>query len=140
MLLRHEATADPARDGADETCAHEIERDWPGANTMLYALYPMGSHGRATTHGFRTVASTILNESNLFNRDWIERQLAHVERNEVRRAYNAAEWMPDRRRMMQWWADHITAVSLEGDEVVQLAQAIRGNTGLEIQRLFRQTR
>jgi len=51
---------------------------------------------RATTHGFRAVASTILNESNLFNRDWIERQLAHVERNEVRRAYNAAEWMPDR--------------------------------------------
>jgi hypothetical protein len=49
------------------------------------------------------IASTILNESNLFNRDWIERQLAHVERNEVRRAYNAAEWMPDRRRMMQWW-------------------------------------
>jgi hypothetical protein len=86
------------------------------------------------------MASTILNESNLFNRDWIERQLAHVERNEVRRAYNAAEWMPDRRRMMQWWADHITAISLEGDEVVQLAQAIRGHTGLENQRLFRQTR
>src|SRR3984893_8925534 len=66
------------------------------SNTMLYALYRMGYHGRATTHGFRAVASTILNESNLFNRDWIERQLAHVERNEVRRAYNAAEWMPDR--------------------------------------------
>jgi len=110
------------------------------SNTMLYALYRMGYHGRATTHGFRAVASTILNESNLFNRDWIERQLAHVERNEVRRAYNAAEWMPDRRRMMQWWADHITAISLEGDEVVPLAQAIRGHTGLENQRLFRQTR
>jgi integrase len=50
------------------------------SNTMLYALYRMGYHGRATTHGFRSVASTILNESNLFNRDWIERQLAHVER------------------------------------------------------------
>jgi integrase len=88
------------------------------SNTMLYALYRMGYHGRATTHGFRGVASTILNESNLFNRDWIERQLAHVERNEVRRAYNAAEWMPDRRRMMQWWADHITAMAQEGDMVV----------------------
>jgi hypothetical protein len=43
------------------------------------------------------------------NRDWIERQLAHVERNEVRRAYNAAEWMPPRRRMMQWWADYLSA-------------------------------
>src|SRR6516225_6084627 len=75
-------------------------------NTMIYALYRMGYHGRATTHGFRAIASTILNETNLFNRDWIERQLSHVGRNEVRRAYNAAEWMPDRRRMMQWWADH----------------------------------
>ncbi|QDM26329.1 tyrosine-type recombinase/integrase [Tardiphaga sp. vice304] len=78
------------------------------SNTMLYALYRMGYHGRATTHGFRGVASTILNESNLFNRDWIERQLAHVERNEVRRAYNAAEWLPDRRKMMQWWSDYLS--------------------------------
>jgi integrase len=92
-------------------------------NTMLYALYRMGYHGRATTHGFRGVASTILNESNLFNRDWIERQLAHVERNEVRRAYNAAEWMPDRRRMMQWWADYITAIVPKGSKVVQLSRA-----------------
>ena len=93
------------------------------SNTMLYALYRMGYHGRATTHGFRAVASTILNESNLFNRDWIERQLAHVERNEVRRAYNAAEWMPDRRRMMQWWADHITAMALASDNIVPLSRA-----------------
>src|ERR1700726_308082 len=93
------------------------------SNTMLYALYRMGYHGRATTHGFRAVASTILNESNLFNRDWIERQLAHVERNEVRRAYNAAEWMPDRRRMMQWWADHVTAIALEGNKIVALLRA-----------------
>jgi integrase len=93
------------------------------SNTMLYALYRMGYHGRATTHGFRGVASTILNESNLFNRDWIERQLAHVERNEVRRAYNAAEWMPDRRRMMQWWADHITAMALGNDKIVPLSRA-----------------
>jgi integrase len=93
------------------------------SNTMLYALYRMGYHGRATTHGFRGVASTILNESNLFNRDWIERQLAHVEKNEVRRAYNAAEWMPDRRRMMQWWADHITAMAQQGDNIVPLSRA-----------------
>jgi integrase len=92
------------------------------SNTMLYALYRMGYHGRATTHGFRGVASTILNESNLFNRDWIERQLAHVERNEVRRAYNAAEWMPDRRRMMQWWADHITAMAVPSDNIVLLSR------------------
>jgi integrase len=93
------------------------------SNTMLYALYRMGYHGRATTHGFRGVASTILNESNLFNRDWIERQLAHVERNEVRRAYNAAEWMPDRRRMMEWWADHVTAMAVPSDNIVPLSRA-----------------
>ena len=93
------------------------------SNTMLYALYGMGYHGRATTHGFRAVASTILNESNLFNRDWIERQLAHVERNEVRRACNAAEWIPDRRRMMQWWAGHVTATALESNKIVPLPRA-----------------
>jgi integrase len=51
------------------------------------ALYRWDIMAGQITHGFRSVASTILNESNLFNRDWIERQLAHVERNEVRRAY-----------------------------------------------------
>jgi hypothetical protein len=58
-----------------------------------------------------------------FNRDWIERQLSHVERNEVRRAYNAAEWMLNRRRMMQWWADHITPLALEGDKIIPLSRA-----------------
>jgi hypothetical protein len=45
------------------------------------------------------------------------------ERNEVRRAYNAAEWMPDRRRMMQWWADHITAMVPESNKIVPLLRA-----------------
>jgi integrase len=92
------------------------------SNTMLYALYRMGYHGRATTHGFRGVASTILNECNLFNRDWNERKLAHVERNEVRRAYNAAEWMRDRRRMMQWWADYVTALTIEEKKILPLSR------------------
>lgn len=75
-------------------------------NTMLYALYRMGYHSRATVHGFRSTASTILNESG-FNRDAIERQLAHAERNTVRASYNYAEYLPERRKMMQWWADHL---------------------------------
>jgi len=75
-------------------------------NTLLYALYRMGYHSRATVHGFRSTASTILNESG-FNRDWIERQLAHTERNGVRAAYNAAEWLKDRRTMLQWWSDYL---------------------------------
>ena len=53
-------------------------------NTMLFGLYRMGWHSRATVHGFRGVASTLLNEAG-FNRDWIERQLAHDERDEVQR-------------------------------------------------------
>jgi hypothetical protein len=58
-------------------------------NTMLFAMYRMGFHGRATVHGFRAVASTLLNEMG-FHPDWIERQLAHDERNKVRAAYNHA--------------------------------------------------
>ena len=75
-------------------------------NTMLYALYRMGYHSRTTGHGFRSTASTILNE-NGFMPDVIERQLAHCERNKVRAAYNHAQYLPERRKMMQWWADYI---------------------------------
>ncbi len=75
-------------------------------NTMIYAIYRMGFHSRATVHGFRGTASTVLNEQG-FNRDWIERQLAHVEGNDIRAAYNSAEWLSDRRAMMQWWADYL---------------------------------
>lgn len=76
-------------------------------NTMLYAIYAMGYRNRATVHGFRATASTILNESHLFHRDAIERQLAHQERNRVRGAYDHSEHMPERRKLMQWWADYI---------------------------------
>jgi integrase len=75
-------------------------------NTMLYALYRMGYHSRTTGHGFRSTASTILNEHD-FRADVIERQLAHSERNTVRAAYNYAQYLPERRKMMQWWADYL---------------------------------
>lgn len=75
-------------------------------NAMLYALYRMGYHSRATGHGFRSTASTILNEQG-FRPDVIERQLAHTERNSVRAAYNHAQYLPERREMMQWWADYL---------------------------------
>jgi len=74
-------------------------------NTMLYAIYRMGYHSRATTHGFRTTASTVLNEQQ-FNRDWIEMQLAHFD-GSVRGIYNAAEWLPGRREMMEWWGKFV---------------------------------
>ena len=81
-------------------------------NTLLYALYRLGYHSRMTGHGFRTVASTILNEqreggAHSFGFDVIERQLAHLEKNAVRGAYNRAEYILERRAMMQWWADYL---------------------------------
>lgn len=57
-------------------------------------------------HGFCRLASTILDE-NVFEADWIERQLAHTERNDVRAPYNHAQHLSERKRMMQWWADYI---------------------------------
>lgn len=75
-------------------------------NTVLYALYRMGYHSRATGHGFRSTASTVLYEHG-FRSEVIEIQLAHVERNRVKAAYNHAEYLAERREMMQWWADYL---------------------------------
>jgi integrase len=80
-------------------------------NTMTYALYRIGFKSRATPHGMRATASSILNEQG-FNRDAIERQLAHLERNKVRGAYtHHAEYLDERKRMMQWWADYLDQVA-----------------------------
>ena len=79
-------------------------------NTILYALYRMGYHSRATGHGFRSSASSLLNELG-FDADVIERQLAHRERNKVRAAYHRAEYLVERREMMQRWADYIDALA-----------------------------
>jgi integrase len=79
-------------------------------NTMLFALYRMGYHSRATVHGFRAMASTALNEMG-FRPDVIERQLAHQEQNSVRAAYNRAEYLGERRAMMQHWADYLDALT-----------------------------
>lgn len=82
-------------------------------NTLLFALYRLGYKGKMTGHGFRAVASTALNERG-FNPDVIERQLAHCERNEIRGAYNRAEYFGERRRMMQEWADYLDMLQKNG--------------------------
>lgn len=79
-------------------------------NTLLFALYRLGYKSRMTGHGFRAVASTILNEVG-FNPDAIERQLAHVERNKVRGAYNRALYMRERREMMVWWSSYLISIA-----------------------------
>lgn len=75
-------------------------------NTMLFALYRIGYHSRCTIHGFRALFSTITNEAG-FSPDAIERQLAHQEKNAVRAAYHRSEYMPERTKLMQWWADYL---------------------------------
>ena len=84
-------------------------------NTLTYAIRRRLNFD-ATAHGFRTVASTILNESG-FRPDVIERQLAHGERNKVRAAYNKAQYLGDRTDMMQWWADYLDN-QVEGRKVI----------------------
>jgi len=74
--------------------------------TILVALKRMGYQGRMTGHGFRSIASTVLHEQG-FNHLYIERQLAHMERDEVSAAYNYAEYLEQRAPMMQWWADYL---------------------------------
>lgn len=79
-------------------------------NTMLYALYRSGYHSRLTVHGFRSLASTTLNEAG-WSSDWIEMQLAHVSKDRIRGAYNAAEWLAPRKEMMAWWSDYLNGVT-----------------------------
>lgn len=67
----------------------------------------LGYQGIAVPHGFRSLASSILNESGLWNTDAIERQLAHQEENKTRAAYNRAEYLEERHKMMQWYSDYI---------------------------------
>lgn len=76
--------------------------------TLRRALHSMGFKGKADVHGFRSTASTILNEEG-FNPDAIERQLSHIETNKVRAAYNRAEYMEERKKMMQWWAGFLAS-------------------------------
>ncbi len=96
-----------------------ISRERPiSENTVIYALARMGYKGRMTGHGFRSVASTLLNEQG-FRADLIERQLAHAEKNAVRAAYNRAEYLPKRKKMMQEWADYLDKLRA-GAEVIRL--------------------
>ena len=78
-------------------------------NTLLYALYRLGYHSRATVHGFQATFSTIANECG-FSGDVIEKALAHEERNRVRAAYHRSEYLEQRRELMQWWADYLDEI------------------------------
>ncbi|MBN8884618.1 MAG: integrase arm-type DNA-binding domain-containing protein [Rudaea sp.] len=87
-------------------------------NTVNLALRRLGYSGSdMVAHGFRSMASTLLNEQ-VWPADVIERQLAHAERNEVRAAYNRAKHLPERRKMMQAWADYLDGLCAGADVVL----------------------
>ncbi|NOJ23224.1 integrase domain-containing protein [Vibrio coralliilyticus] len=88
------------------------------------ALKRMGFDGELVSHGLRALASTTLNEQG-FNPDVIEAALAHVDRNDVRKAYNRAEYLEQRRKLMCWWSEHIT-VCAEGN------MSLAGKKGLKL--------
>lgn len=115
-------------------CLHEVrgrsgllfpgERDHEkpmSNNTILKALERMGYKGRMTGHGFRGVASTILHEQG-FDHAHIELQLAHMERDDTSAAYNFATYLPQRRQMLQWWADHLDSLR-QGAKVIPFKAA-----------------
>jgi integrase len=85
------------------------DKDRPiSENTLNAALRRLGyTKTEMTAHGFRAMASSLLNESRKWHPDAIERQLAHVERNDVRRAYARGEHWDERVKMMQVWADYL---------------------------------
>jgi integrase len=93
-------------------------------NTLTYAIRKRLGFD-ATAHGFRTTASTILNESG-YRVDVIERQLAHGERNKVRAAYNRSQYMAERIEMMQWYSDFLNGIKA-GADVVLINSAIQQN-------------
>lgn len=89
-------------------------------NTVNAALRRLGYTSEDMTgHGFRSMASTLLNEQG-WNRDAIERQLAHAERDAVRAAYNYAEHLPERRKMMQAWSDFLESLRETPGKVVSI--------------------
>jgi len=95
-------------------------------NAVLAALRRMGyAKEEMSGHGFRSMASTLLNEQG-WNRDAIERQLAHTERNRVRASYNYAEYLPERKKMMQAWADYLDRlVNEEKNKIVPIRAAMK---------------
>jgi integrase len=115
LLLEH-------RTGGPLLFPGERDHDKPMSNnTILAALRRMGYAGQMTGHGFRAVASTILHEHG-FEHAHIELQLAHMERDEVSAAYNFATYLPQRRKMMQWYADHLDSLR-KGAKVVPFQAA-----------------
>jgi integrase len=91
------------------------------ANTLTAALRSLGYDStQMTVHGFRHMASTLLNESGKWRADAIERQLGHMPRDEIRAVYNAAQYLPERRKLMDWWANHLDTLANAQGKIVSI--------------------
>ncbi len=94
------------------------------SSTANVALKRMGYGGKPVSHGFRALASTTLNEQG-FDIDVIEAALAHTGKNEVRNAYNRANYLARRKPVMEWWSNHI-------DQVAAWVMSLRGKKALKL--------
>ncbi|MDR1535786.1 MAG: tyrosine-type recombinase/integrase [Planctomycetota bacterium] len=104
-------------------------------NTVNAALRRLGyTKEDLTGHGFRSMASTRLNEMNIWSADAIERQLAHSPRNKVRASYNFAQFLPERRIMMQVWADYLAG--LRQNNILSPAELLSQEQIAELQQSF----
>ena len=92
-------------------------------NAMLYAMNRAGYAGRQTVHGIRGLFSTTANESGKWDADVIELCLAHQSGNAVRRAYNSAQRLPNRAKLMQWWADSLDTARV-GATIIEFRKAV----------------
>lgn len=105
---------------ADRTPSKHVNEQTANA-----AIKRMGYRGKLVAHGLRSIASTTLNEQG-FDPDVIEAALAHIDKNEVRRAYNRAEYLERRRVMMCWWSEHIenskTGKSISSQQGLKVVQ------------------
>jgi integrase len=96
--------------GSRYVLPHLGSLDKPMGHNTLNRMFGCMGYGHVTVHGLRATASTLLNEQG-FRPDIIERQLAHVERNRIRAAYNRAEYLEERRQMLAHWANYLDAVA-----------------------------
>jgi integrase len=92
--------------------------------TANMALKRMGFSGRLVAHGMRSIASTTLNEQG-FDADVIEAALAHIDSNEVRKAYNRSEYLERRTVMMKWWSEHIQKAAIGNMSLATGIKALR---------------
>ena len=104
--------------------SHRDPRKHSNSQTANMAIKRMGFAGELVSHGLRALASTTLNEQG-FDPDVIESALAHIDKNEVRRAYNRAEYLERRRKLMSWWSGHIT-------EAAKGNLSVAGQKGLQL--------